>query len=457
MPAPPKLRSLIGPSFLILALGLGSGEVILWPYLVANYGLGIAWAAIFGITLQFFINMEIERYALVTGESVFYGYRKLWKWLPAWFIISTFIGFGLPGIVASSAFVFKDLFNVSFDLSIIGSILLIVIGFILSVGKTVYKLMEKLTQVIIIFGVLIILFLVLCFSKASDWGELVNGLAGAGDGFWWIPVGIVFTSFFSAFAYSGAGGNLNLTQSIYVREKGYGMGFFSAKMSGLFRKSKADQEIDLAGNEMTITAENLKNYKKWWRLINYEHGIVFWFIGSFAILLLMLLSYITVYGQDSVSQGIKFVLLQGQTISQLSTPIVGSLFLFAVGMMLFQTQLGVIDSVSRIIAENIALLKIKNNKTKMNIGKIYYFAVWALIVFGISLFLMGNFEPRFLLVLAGVINGCCMAIHVLLTFILNKRFLPKECRPNIFRQSIIVFSILVFSAFGMFSIYQVLK
>ena len=42
-PKPLPLKALIGPSFVILAMGLGSGEVILWPYMVANYGLGIAW------------------------------------------------------------------------------------------------------------------------------------------------------------------------------------------------------------------------------------------------------------------------------------------------------------------------------------------------------------------------------------------------------------------------------
>lgn len=55
-PEPVSLKKLIGPSFIILALalalGLGSGEVILWPYLAANYGLGIAWGAILGITLK---------------------------------------------------------------------------------------------------------------------------------------------------------------------------------------------------------------------------------------------------------------------------------------------------------------------------------------------------------------------------------------------------------------------
>src|SRR3989338_1871210 len=93
-PTPLSFKKLIGPSFIILALGLGSGEVILWPYLVSNYGLGIAWGAILGITFQFFINLEIERYALVRGESVFVGLAKQSRILPLCFIFSTFLGFG---------------------------------------------------------------------------------------------------------------------------------------------------------------------------------------------------------------------------------------------------------------------------------------------------------------------------------------------------------------------------
>ena len=102
-PAPMPLKKILGPSFILLALGMGSGEVILWPYLTANYGLGLAWAALLGITFQYFINMEIERYALVKGESVFVGLNQLFNWSAYWFILSTFVGFGLPGIIAASA------------------------------------------------------------------------------------------------------------------------------------------------------------------------------------------------------------------------------------------------------------------------------------------------------------------------------------------------------------------
>ena len=92
LPHPPPLRKMIGPSFILLGLGLGSGELILWPYLSANYGLGIIWGAVIGITLQFFLNMEIERYTLATGESVFVGLSRIFKkFAPLWFMLTTFI------------------------------------------------------------------------------------------------------------------------------------------------------------------------------------------------------------------------------------------------------------------------------------------------------------------------------------------------------------------------------
>ena len=84
VPAAPALKHLLGPSFILLGLGLGSGEVILWPYLTSNYGLGIIWGAILGITFQYFINMEISRYSLCHGESIFVGFARKLKALPYW-------------------------------------------------------------------------------------------------------------------------------------------------------------------------------------------------------------------------------------------------------------------------------------------------------------------------------------------------------------------------------------
>jgi len=446
-PEPVSLKKLIGPSFVILALGLGSGEVILWPYLTANYGLGIAWGAILGITFQYFMNMEIERYALVKGESVFVGIYKLFKPAVYWFIISTFIGFGLPGIIAASAQVMASVLGIE-NFKWIAILFLIIIGLILSIGKTVYGMMERITKIIILIGVPFIFLLAIFLATKTDWSALFSGLIGKGEGFWFLPQGISIATFLAAFAYSGAGGNLNLTQSIYIKEKGYGMGVYSQKIASLFSK-KEDNEIILDGTDCAATKEDVNRFKKWWKLISIEHAFVFWFLGVISMIFLMLLSYTTTHGLSSNAEGINFVINEGVVISEMVFPVIGVLFLVVVSIMLFQTQLGVLDSTSRIMAENLAIRKVHGKeRAKINLSKIYYSFVWAQITFGIILFLFNIYEPKTLIVLGAVINAFAMFVHLGFVFWLNHKSLPKVFRPTLWRKIIIG---IIFVFFGVFS------
>jgi hypothetical protein len=448
-PPPLSLKKLIGPSFVILALGLGSGEVILWPYLASNYGLGIAWGALLGITFQYFINMEIERYALVKGESVFVGINRFWKLAPFWFIFSTFAGFGLPGIIAASAKVFASIIGIG-DFRWIAIAFLIVIGLILSSGRTVYGMMEKLTRTIILIGVPFVFVLALILSRGVDWWSLAQGLVGHGVDYNFLPAGIALATFLGAFAYSGAGGNLNLTQSIYVKEKGYGMGKYAQKIAGLFRHAEKEEEIRLDGHDFEINKESEKNFSIWWKRIGIEHAIVFWFIGALSMLLLMLLSYATTYGIPGNAQGITFVINEGLQIGKILFPWAGTLFLLVVSIMLFQTQLGVMDSTSRIMAENAALAQMKWKKKKtVHLSKIYFSFLWAQIAFGIILFLLGATEPKTLIVLGACLNAVAMFVHTGLVAILNNWHLPKVFRPVLWRKILIG---LIFVFFGVFSV-----
>ncbi len=443
-PEPIPLRKMIGPSFIILALGLGSGEVILWPYLVANYGLGIAWGAVLGITCQFFINMEIERYALVRGESVFVGLAKMSKVLPYWFIGSTFVAFGLPGIIAAGAKLIASAVGIG-EFRWLAVALLIGIGLILSLGKTVYGLMEKLTTTVVLMGVPFIFILAVWVSGQSEWQALGAGLIGQGAGFKWLPEGIALATFFGAVAYSGAGGNLNLTQSIYIKEKGYGMGAFSQKIAGLFHQA-AHEPINLEGSVAADTAENKMLFNQWWRLVNKEHGLIFWGMGVLTMLLLMLLSYATAYGTGNNATGINFVITEAQMIAQKTFPLFGTLFLLVAGLMLVQTQLGVMDSTSRIMSENWALRK-KINQAQ-DLSKIYGAFLWAQVAFGILLFALGIYEPKSLLVAGAILNAIAMFVHIGLVAWLNYKTLPAAFQPKPWRRVAIGMIFIFFGAFS---------
>src|SRR6186997_128971 len=83
-PVPTNKWSIIGPGIVAAGVGLSSGEFILWPYIASQVGLVFLWAAVVGVVTQFFLNMEIERYTLATGETAITGFNRLW---PHWGLV----------------------------------------------------------------------------------------------------------------------------------------------------------------------------------------------------------------------------------------------------------------------------------------------------------------------------------------------------------------------------------
>lgn len=450
LPKPLPFSKLIGPSFIILGLGLGSGELILWPNLVSKFGMGIIWGALLGITFQFFMNMEIERYALAHGESVFIGFARKLRWLSIWFILSTFIPWIWPGIATASATIIGSLFGIK-EVHYLSVSILILVGLILSFGSVLYKTVEHFQKWVTLVGVSFTILLTLYLAKSVHWVALLKGTVGMGDNYWFLPIGIPIASFLGALAYAGAGGNLNLAQSSYIREKGYGMGKYTGKIKGLLH-GKQNEDIKITGNKFEPTEENIKTFKEWWKVTNKEHALIFWMTGAITIALLGLLAFTTIYGQVGDKKDIEFVLVESSRISQLTTPFVGVFFLIVVAATLFGTQLGVFDATSRIISENIVLSSLKLEEK--NIRVVYYAVLWLQILAGIIILSLGLRQPLQLIIISAVLNAFTMFVHVGLTLWLNLTSLDKQIRPNFFR---ILMMVLAFCFYGFFSIYTIVN
>ncbi|KKU83469.1 MAG: hypothetical protein UY11_C0019G0014 [Candidatus Amesbacteria bacterium GW2011_GWC2_47_8] len=436
------MAKLIGPSFIILGVGLGSGELILWPYLASNFGLGIAWAAVVGITLQFFLNMEIERYSLVTGESVFAGWRK--KWGPAaagWFIASTIIPWMWPGIMAAAATAAATAAGVAYS-KWWGIGMLVALGGNYSLGRVVYRTQETVQKAIILVGVPLVVGLTIWLAGRADWLALAAGVARVG----FLPEGIPLATFLAALVYSGAGGNLNLAQSLYVKEKGYGMGKYSGHIINIL--AGREEEVQLTGEVFAQTEGNISRFKTWWRRINLEHGLVFWATGVVTMLLLMLLAYATVHGHPEIGSSIKFVLLEAKAMGGL-----GVAFLVAVALMLFGTQFAVYGSNARMATENLALL-IPGSKVH-HISRFFYGFLWLQILAGIVVFGAGFIEPLALVVTGAVLNAVAMCVYSWLILGLNLS-LPKALQPSWWRVAIVGLAGLIYGGFTIFTIWNYL-
>ncbi|KKU37673.1 MAG: hypothetical protein UX99_C0022G0004 [Candidatus Amesbacteria bacterium GW2011_GWB1_47_26] len=421
---------------------MGSGELILWPYLASNFGLGIAWAAVVGITLQFFLNMEIERYSLVTGESVFAGWAKKWgKAAPVWFIISTIIPWIWPGIMAAAAVAAATAAGVPYS-KWWGIGMLVVLGGIYSLGRVVYVTQERVQKAIILLGVPLVVGLAIWLAGRADWAALAAGVVNIG----WLPKGIPLATFLAALVYSGAGGNLNLAQSLYVKEKGYGMGKHSGHITNIL--AGREEEVKLTGEVFAQTDENIGRFKTWWRRINLEHGMVFWVTGVVTMLLLMLLAYATVHGHPEVGTSVKFILLEAKTMGSL-----GVAFLVAVALMLFGTQFAVYGSNARMAAENLVLVHSSWFRVR-SIGKYFYGFLWLQILAGVLVLGAGFIEPLALVVTGAVLNAVAMCVYAGLILGLNLS-LPKALRPSWWRVTIVGLAGALYGGFAVFTIWNI--
>jgi hypothetical protein len=223
LPEAPPLRKVIGPGVVLVATALGSGEYVIWPFVASNLGLTVLWAAIVAVAIQFFINMEVERYTLATGETAITGFTRLWK--PWWFlfVVMAVVPNVWPGLASGAAtclsFVVGDL-----DVTLVAVLGLLAIGITLTASPVVYQTVERLQGVIIAAVVVWLVVAVLLGTTADAWGDFVSGFSGFGS----IPFGedeaVTAAVIAGAIAFAGSGGCGNLAVSNWVRDKGFGRG-----------------------------------------------------------------------------------------------------------------------------------------------------------------------------------------------------------------------------------------
>ena len=82
----------LGPSLIALGISIGSGEWLLGPQAVGQFGFeGVGWIIVISAVLQTLYNIECSRYVVATGEVPVVGWGRV---PPGWFLwvpLSVFI------------------------------------------------------------------------------------------------------------------------------------------------------------------------------------------------------------------------------------------------------------------------------------------------------------------------------------------------------------------------------
>ena len=454
MPEALPLRQIIGPGVIIAATSMGSGEYVLWPYIASQVGLGVMWAALVGILTQFFINMEVERYAIATGETAIAGFTRLWK--PWWilFVLFAILPNIWPGFVTSSMTAFTFVFGLGEQTIVPLSIIALVsVGLALTLSPVVYQFVEKFQSAAI--AIMVVFFAVAVFAgtRAQDWGNLAAGFGSFGriPGFG-LPASETVTAavLLGALAFAGGGGCNNLTIANWIRDKGFGMGAYIPRI--VSPVTGEEESVPSTGYFFPQDEENMRRWRGWWRVANLEQFLTFFLIGFVGIVVLSVLAYSTVYNQN-VGEELDFIRAEGQVLQDTVAPWFGTFFWFAGFVILISTTIGNFDYVSRITADAVKINWLGESRFWSE-SKIYAATVWLLVVNGIVIILTITSQPIVLLVISSVLSAFVMFVYSVLLIKLNRGILPGPIKMGNVRLGAMIWSTLLFGVFSAIVIYN---
>lgn len=443
--APPHWSRALGVGVLVMGLAIGTGELILWPHLVTKHGPQLLWAAVMGITFQYFINQEVARHALATGESFFTSSSRVFKWFAPFWIFSAVLLYIWPGWAAAIGTILKELFGFGsytmWALVSLGLVLLLTFS-----GKIAYHILEKSLKIIIpIFFILLVINSFMTLSLL-DVKEALLGMISIGR----IPHGIDMSVFIGAIVFAGAGGLLNVCVSLWYRDKQAGMGKHVGRiMNPITGKIES---VSFKGYVFDVNEKNLVYWKAWMRFIKIDQGVIFWLLGLITLVLLSLNAYVVLSPLGVVPEGLNVAVSQAKIFGNQWGRFGFNSFLVMSFLMLFSVMWTIIDAFSRIISDilyvNSHMGPFKKHLyflESISISHLYYGSV--VIIACVSAFLLPLKQPLSLLTVSAVLGGFVMAIYTPILIYLNNIKLPTLLRPNWFTNVMMVLaSLFYFSA-----------
>ena len=254
---------------ILVGVGVASGEYILFPYIASKAGLAFLWAAVVGVAMQFFVNMEIERYTLATGQTAITGFSRLWKPWGLILVLLALLATSWPGWATSAATVATFAFGGG-DPVVIAVAALFAIGATLTSSPVVYQTVERLeflkVGAMLVF-IVIALFAAISSTAYSDTTETVTSFGA-------FPSEVDLAILVGALAAAGAGGANNLVQSNWIRDKGFGMGRYAPR---IVSPITGEEEAAPSGQRYRFPDDeaNMSRWREWWRRANLEQFFSF--------------------------------------------------------------------------------------------------------------------------------------------------------------------------------------
>lgn len=438
----------LGPSLIALGISVGSGEWLLGPLNVGQYGfVGVGWVILVSALLQTFYNVECSRYILATGETPVVGWGRVppgWKlWVPLSVLIVIF-AFIAGGWAASAgqglyALVHGVAPQAGQEEPRLWAIALLVLVFVIAASaRRISRALELANWVMVSTILLALLAIDLFVVPFSQWWEGIRGFFTPAAP----PKGITATQLGALAGFTALASGLNWYVMGHYRDKGYGMGFRAGYISGMRGERR---EILASGVTFPEDAKNTALWKRWYKLLLTDMWGIF-FVGAILGMLLptiLMAQAVTLSGEKPTRANVPTFVASalgdhyGQAMFYLAL-VLGVLILFS-------TQLGIFEAMVRVTTDAAHATSPRLRALMEGDPRKFYYPFMIVLLVIISIIIHLSL-PVALVEWSANMSNLGALIYPFLLMYLNSR-LPRPARPRPWHYVLLVLNFLFFGFF----------
>ncbi|MFF5262679.1 Nramp family divalent metal transporter [Actinomadura viridis] len=438
----------LGPSLIALGISIGSGEWLLGPQAVGQFGFeGVGWIIVVSAVLQTLYNIESSRYVMATGEAPVVGWGRV---PPGWFLwvpLSVFVvifSFIVGGWAASAgqglyALVHGEVPPQGAEEPRIWAIALLVVVFLITAGaRRISRALELANWVMI--GTILVGLVLLCLFVVPFglWWEGIKGFVTPAAP----PEGITATQIGGLAGFTALASGLNWYVMGHYRDKGYGMGYRTGFISGL-----RGERSTLLSSGVTFPddAKNKALWRRWYRLLLTDMWGIF-FAGAMLGMLLptILMARAVELSGTRPTQADMPTFVAGALDAEYGRWLFYAALLLGV-LILFTTQLGIFEAMVRVTTDAAHATSPRLRRLLEGDPRRFYypFMLVLLVIIGIIL----HFAlPISLVQWSANMSNLGALIYPFMLMYLNSR-LPRPARPRPWHYVILVLNFLFFGFF----------
>lgn len=455
--APPSIH-ILGPTVFLLALGVGMGETYMWPRLVLIFGPEIRWLFLIGVTLQAVVMLEMSRYAMATGESIFMGAARVFKPIMWFFFASAALIYIWPGHLSAGADSFESLTGIPWKVTAVLAMLFV--GLLFSMLKSIYDTVEKLLGLFI--GILVVGSAIIA-AMVGSWSDLSETIVGMVSFHKGLPDGAMTATWFpvivGSVAFAGPSGMQQMWYTLQLRDSGAGMGSHIPKVRGLVHANEAEAMPSRGFMFDTDDAAEMEKWKGWRKWVTFDAIALFWGITVLVTLSFTVLAMAAGREDPQVRAdlvaGDKSAALEGMSASFAAAggDVLGGVFFAFLALVGLNATLGLFDSFSKGQAD-MTYYFVRGAK-KFNMSKIYACWLWGVIAFGIGILLFGPADgPTGILDMLAFLSTFAMGAYCVVLLLVNNMMLPKKIRPGIVSNGIILIGAVFYLGMLFYAIFR---